>query len=117
LNTSVASTSFSWADNAEPSCSTICKAVSVVVRVFIVVLDVFARLVVVATSLLDFVFLRTGFSGTFDDPRRRVWRDNTVASEHVDVDRTACLMDSDIVLGGKTVTAMARRKVGGWPSQ
>lgn len=80
------------------------------VRVFIVVREAFARLVVVVTSFVAVVFLRTGFSGTFDDPRRRVWRDNTVASEHVDVDRTACLMDSDIELGGKTVTAMVRRE-------
>jgi hypothetical protein len=80
----------------------------------VIVLEVFVRLVVVATSFVDFVTRRTGFSGAFDDdPRRSVWRDNTVASEHVDVDRTACLTDSDIDLGGKTVTAMAHRGVGG----
>jgi hypothetical protein len=74
------------------------------------VLDVFERLVVVVISLVDFVFRRTGFAGTLHDPRSNVWRDNTVASEHVEVDRKACLTDSDIELGGKTVTAMARRE-------
>lgn len=76
------------------------------------ILAVFVRLVVVVDSFVVFVFRRAGFSGDFDDPRSNVWRDNTVASEHVVVDRTACLIDSDIEVGGKRVTAMARRGVG-----
>jgi hypothetical protein len=47
-----------------------------------------------------------GFSGVFGDPRRSVWRDNTVASEHVVVERRACFTDSVKELAGKTVTAI-----------
>ena len=83
---------------------------SFAVRV-LTILVAFVRAVVVVDSFVDFVFRRTGFSGAFDDPRSNVCRDNTVASEHVVVDRTACLTDSDIEVGGKTVTAMARRGV------
>ena len=70
-------------------------------------LDVFARLVGLIGSLTDFVVRLTGFSGRFADARRRVWRDNTVVSEHVVVDRMAILMESDMELIGKTVTAMS----------
>lgn len=71
------------------------------------VLDVFARLVGLTGSLTDFVVRLMGFSGGFDDARRRVWRDNTVVSEHVVVDRTASLTESDMELVGRTVTAMS----------
>jgi hypothetical protein len=57
--------------------------------------------------LVDFVFFRAGFSVPIDDPRRRVWRDKTVESEHVVVDRTACLTVSVREFIGKTVTAMS----------
>jgi hypothetical protein len=70
------------------------------------VLDVFARLVGLAGSLTDFVRL-AGFSRGFDDARRRDWRDITVVSEHVVVDRTASLTESGMELVGRTVTAMS----------
>lgn len=82
-----------------------CNAVSVA-GFALVVLEVLARLEAVVVSFEDFVVLRVGFSEAFDDARRRVWRDNTVASEHVVVDRTASLTDSVIELAGRTVTAM-----------
>jgi len=73
--------------------------------VFVLVLDVLV-LVEVLASLLDFVVFRTCFSVTVLLPRRRVWRDKTVESEHVVVDRMACLTDSLSVFIGKTVTAI-----------
>jgi hypothetical protein len=56
-------------------------------------------------SLVDFVRL-VGFSGIFGDPRRSVWRDDTVTSEHVVVERRACFIDSVREPAGKTVTAI-----------
>jgi hypothetical protein len=76
----------------------------------LVVLEVFARLEAVVASFEDFVVLRAGLSEALEVARRRVWRDSTVASEQVVVDRTASLTDSVIELAGRTVTAMSRRR-------
>jgi hypothetical protein len=46
------------------------------------------------------------FSGIIGEPRRSVWREETVASEHVVVERRACLIDSVREPVGKTVTAI-----------
>jgi hypothetical protein len=73
----------------------------------LVVREVLARDTGAAGSLADFVVFRAGFSGPIEDPRRRVWRDSTVESEHVVVDRTACLTVSVREFIGKTVTAMS----------
>lgn len=76
--------------------------------------DVLVLVVVVEVlqSLLDFVVFRIGFSAlvvvSVFFPRRRVWRDNIVESEHVVVDRMACLTDSLSEFIGKTVTAIAQ---------
>lgn len=73
-----------------------------------VVREVLARLVGLEVSFVDFVARLVGFSGSFDVARRRDWRDNTVVSVHVVVDRTASLMESVMELVGKTVTAILR---------
>jgi hypothetical protein len=41
--------------------------------------------------------------------RKRVWRDDTVASEHVDVERTACFTDSTEESGRRAATVMVER--------
>lgn len=103
LNTSVARTSFSCGERAGPSWSTIdCNASFAAAAL---PREAFARLFGLLVSLADFVGFRPGFS-ICDDPRRRDWRDKTVESEHVVVDRTAFLTDSVIEPAGRTVTAI-----------
>lgn len=45
-------------------------------------------------------------SDVFDSPRKRVWRDMTVAFEHVDVERTACFTDSTEESERRVLTAI-----------
>ena len=60
-----------------------------------------------------FVVLPTRFTvalsisrGDFDEPRKSVWRDNTVPLEHVDIERTACFTDSTGEPGSSVETVM-----------
>ena len=52
------------------------------------------------------VFLVSVSGDVFSEDRRRVWTDNTVAVEQVDVDLTANFTDSTEESEGKVVTAI-----------
>ena len=52
------------------------------------------------------VVLLSGSGGVFDEPRKRPWRDNTVAFEQVVVERTASFTDSTEESEGSVVTAI-----------
>lgn len=74
--------------------------------------DVVARLVEVVDDSLVLlpvrrdVVLLSGSGGVFDEPRKRPWRDNTVAFEQVVVERTASFTDSTEESEGSVVTAI-----------
>jgi hypothetical protein len=59
---------------------------------------------VLLATLFAVVFSASG--DAFDSPRKRVWRDKTVAFEHVDVERTACFTDSTEESESRVVTAI-----------
>ena len=113
LNTSVASISRSWPDNRAPSFSaTEFNVMSLADGFDLAPRDVVARLVaVVIDSLVPLpvrrdVVLLSGSGGVFDEPRKRPWRDNTVAFEQVVVERTASFTDSTEESEGSVVTAI-----------
>lgn len=105
LKSSVAKASFSCVDNRSPSVSA--KRLRVaslgdLVRVPRVVLVAAVDLFVVVFV----VFLVSVSGDVFSEDRRRVWTDNTVAVEQVDVDLTANFTDSTEESEGKVVTAI-----------
>ena len=113
LNTSVARISRSWPDNRAPSLSaTEFNVMSLADGLDRAPRDVVARLVAVVVDSLVLrpvrrdVVLLSGSGGVFDEPRKRPWRDNTVAFEQVVVERTASFTDSTEESEGSVVTAI-----------
>ena len=74
---------------------------------------IIGRYAVVVDSLIlfpvrcDVVLLSSLGRGGFDEPRKRPWRDNTVALEQVVVERTASFTDSTEESEGSIVTAIS----------
>lgn len=103
LNTSVASTSRSWADNCA-------STFNVVVVVFVARDVALPRVVLVVDPFvlrpprLDITF--PSVSVAFDPPRNRPCRESSVAFEQVAVDRTASFTDSTEESEGNVVTAI-----------
>lgn len=114
LNTSVARISRSWPDNRAPSLSaTEFNVMSLADGFDLAPRDVAARLAAVVVDSLvllpvrrDAVLLSSS-DGVFDEPRKRPWRDNTVALEQVVVERTASFTDSTKESEGSIVTAIS----------